>query len=89
MLKGTTKSGFFFQADEDVMNDMEMIDMLADEKVNYGIKVSHLVRKVLGEEQRKALYDHLLKENGRVPADAVEREMEEIFEAFGQQGKNS
>ena len=52
-------------------------------------KMSFLVNRVLGAKQKKALYDHLRDASGRVPVDAVEREMEDIFAAFGQQGKNS
>lgn len=89
MITGKTKSGFAFSVDESVTNDMEFVDLLADAEMNDGIKMSRVVRRVLGDEQRKALYDHLRDEKGMVAASAVEEEMEDIFEAFGKKGKNS
>lgn len=88
-MKGTTRTGFTFEVDENAFNDMEVVDVLSDEKMHSTYKMSFLVSRVLGAQQRKALYDHLRDASGRVPVDAVEREMEDIFAAFGNQGKNS
>lgn len=88
-MKGTTRSGFAFEVDENAFNDMEVVDVLSSEEMHSTYKMSFLVSRVLGEKQKKALYDHLRDASGRVPVDAVEREMEDIFAAFGNQGKNS
>ena len=88
-MKGTTKSGFTFEVDENAFNDMEVVDVLSNEEMHAPYKMSFLVSRVLGEKQKKALYAHLRDDSGRVPVDAVEREMVDIFEAFGNQGKNS
>ena len=48
-----------------------------------------LLNMVLGEEQKKRLYDHLRTEDGRVPTQAIGDAMEEIFAAAGDQSKNS
>lgn len=88
-MKGTTKSGFAFEVDENAFNDMEVVDVLSNEEMAAPYKMSFLVTRMLGEKQKKAMYSHLRDASGRVPVDAVEREMADIFEAFGNQGKNS
>jgi hypothetical protein len=88
MINGVTKSGFHFSVDENSMNDMELVDILADDSIDESFRMSHVVKKLLPGSQRKALYDHV-RVNGRVPVDAVIAEVEEIFTALGQAGKNS
>lgn len=88
MVKGTTKSGFRFEVDPNAMNDMELVDVLADDTMDEAFRMSHVLKKLLPGNQRKALYDHVRKD-GRVPVDAVVAEVEEIFNAMGNAGKNS
>lgn len=88
MINGKTKSGFQFSVDENCMNDMELVDILADDSVDEAFRMSSLVKKLLPGEQRKALYDHV-RVNGRVPVDAVIAEVEDIFASMGNPGKNS
>lgn len=87
MICGETKSGFHFEVDESAMNDMELIDALADDTQNEFLKVSRVLRMIMTDDQRKKLYDHLRNEAGKVPADAVILAVMEIFQACGQQGK--
>ena len=89
MIKGITKSGFLFEVDENALNDMELVDVLADDTMDDGFRMSHVVRKLLGDQQRRALYDHVRTEDGRVPVDAVVAEVEDIFASYNQPGKNS
>lgn len=88
MINGKTKTGFQFSVDENCMNDMELVDILADDSVDEAFRMSSLVKKLLPGEQRKALYDHV-RVNGRVPVDAVIAEVEDIFASMGNPGKNS
>lgn len=88
MITGVTKSGFHFRVDENAINDMELVDILADNTMDDSFRMSHVLRKLLPEEQRKALYDHV-RVDGRVPVDAVVNAVEDIFTAMGQAGKNS
>ena len=87
MIKGVTKTGFQFSVDENCMNDMELVDVLADTAMDDAFRMSHVVRKLLPGDQRKALYDHV-RVDGRVPVDAVVAEVEDIFAAMGNNGKN-
>lgn len=88
-MKGTTKSGFEYSVPENVFDDMELIDALAD--VNSGrdgLQISVVVRKVFDEEQRKRLYDHVRDESGRVPTGSIMDVITEIA-SESTDGKNS
>lgn len=87
MVTGTTSSGFSFSLDEKVLDDMELVDTLAQMQEGDPLAISAVVRMVLGD-QRRALYDHLRTADGRVPASAVSEEIRQIFDAFGKAGKN-
>lgn len=88
MINGKTKSGFQFSVDENCMNDMELVDILADPSADDAFRMSALVKKLFPGDQRKALYDHV-RVNGRVPVDAVMKEVEDVFHFMGNPGKNS
>ena len=88
MIEGVTRSGFKFCVDENFGNDMEVVDILADTSIDDAFRASHLIKKLLPHDQRKALYDHVRKD-GRVPVDAVVEAVADIFAAMGNQGKNS
>lgn len=89
MVNGKTKSGFAFSVDENAMNDMELVDILADKATDESFRMSYILGKLLPADQRKAMYDHVRTETGRVPVDAVVAEIEDIFAAMGDAGKNS
>lgn len=86
MIDGKTASGFAFQFEKDVLNDMELVESLAEVDEN-PLKLPKVIRMVLGEDQKKALYDHCRAENGRVPVDTVSAEFVEILSSAGS-GKN-
>lgn len=88
MVKGKTKTGFEFEYNELRLDDMEFIELVAQADSNVTV-LPKLLNMVLGEEQKKRLYDHLRVEDGRVPTQALADAVEEIFEAAGDQVKNS
>lgn len=85
MTEGVTASGFKFAFDETVMNDFEIVDAIADIVSNEPSRLlsglSVFVTKVLGAQGKKALFDHVRTEDGRVPIEAVEKEVGEILAA--------
>lgn len=87
MLNGKTKSGFEYSIDPQVLDNMELLDAIAEIE-NNPLAVSKVVGMVLSAEQRKALYDHLRTPDGRVPVKAVSDAVTDIFGSCGQQGKN-
>lgn len=88
MVKGITKSGFAFELNENVMDNMELVDILAAGKED-ALAVSKIARCVLDDDQRKRLYEHHRGDDGRVPFTAVREDIAEMFLAFGKPGKNS
>lgn len=79
MIKGTLKSGFNFEYDESCIDDMRFLEDLSKVGDN-ALLVPGLVEKMLGKEQKEALYKHLEDENGRVPTLAFMDAFNEIME---------
>lgn len=80
-LHGISQSGFEYTISEDARNDWEMIELL--EEMDEGGSPSLLIqvyKKLLGDEQYKALKEHLRKKNGIVPADQMMSEFRSILE---------
>ena len=86
-LKGTTKTGFAYQIHAEALDDMELLDAIAEIDGN-PLAISKVLKMLLGEQQRKELYDHLRGEDGRVSVKAVSEAIADIFSSSGQQGKN-
>lgn len=87
MLKGKIASGFEFEIDEKALDNMELVDAIAEADEN-PVAISRVIKLLLGAKQRKALYDHLRAENGNVPIKSVSAAVAEIFNCCGQRGKN-
>ncbi len=88
MIEGKTRSGFAFQLDENAVNNMELVDALAETEGDDPVAISRVCLLLLGRDTRKRLYDHLRTPEGRVPVDRVSAEIMDMFEAFGSKGKN-
>lgn len=88
LVRGTTASGFAYSLPADAADNMELVDALADAMDDSPVAISRVCRLFLGDETRKALYDHLRAPDGRVPTAAVMDDLMEIFSAFGKAGKN-
>lgn len=87
MTHGKTTSGFEYEIDESALDNMELLDAIAETDEN-PLAFSKLVTCLLGAEQRKKLYNHLRTEKGNVPILAVSEEIAEIFRNTGKAGKN-
>ena len=87
-MQGKTKSGFEFEMDETVLDDMRILDMIAGISSGDVTQLSPLIRKILGDEQRERLYRYLEEKEGRASIGRVSEEITEIFEAC-KSGKNS
>lgn len=88
MTRGTTSTGFEFEYDEERLDDMRFVDVLAvvvDPEAGDLAKVSgasRLLTMLLGADLKAALYDHIGKShNGRVPRAEMETALEEIMRA--------
>lgn len=88
MIEVTTKSGFTCQVNKNALNDMALVDLMIEETGIEAFRTAKIVKLMLGDQKAK-LYDHVRAEDGTVPIEKVTAEMEEIFLALHEQGKNS
>lgn len=88
MIKGTTKSGFAYSIDEENV-DQEFLDALSEAEDGDPLKVSKALRLLLGDEQRKKLYDYLRNDKGKVPIQDVMEAFTDILANDGTGAKNS
>lgn len=88
MVKCKTSTGFVIELDKNVMNNMELVDALAEAENDNPVALSKACLLLLGKDKRQKLYDHLRQEDGRVPVDAVGAALTDIFKVFGDAGKN-
>lgn len=79
MITGTTSSGFTYQIDENVLQDYELLEAIAEAETN-PIMITRVVRLLLGDDIDK-LKNHVRDENGRVSIEKMNVEITEIFEA--------
>ena len=93
MIEGKTASGYAFAIDENLMNDFEIVDAIADivsdEPSRLLSGLSTFVTKILGPEGKKTLFKHVRTPEGRVPIEAIEKEVGEIMAAGGDKTKKS
>lgn len=86
--RGTTQSGFAFAIPAENLDNMELLDALAELDENDPLQISRVCVLLLGKAQRKKLYDHLRAPAGNVPIKDVAAAIGEIFTACGDAGKN-
>lgn len=88
-IKGETATGFAFCISGETVDNMELVDALSEMDDGNELAMSKALRLLLGDNQKKALYDHVRTEDGRVPIKAIASELKEIFQSTGKSGKNS
>lgn len=88
MVKGELKSGFKFELDDEAMDDIEFVELLADAETSV-TPIPKIATIALGKEQYKKLKDHLRNENGRVPVSVINEALSEMFENADAEIKNS
>ena len=95
MKKGQLENKFKYEVDEKSIEDMEVVDCLADLQRNVEendipdvVAIQTLGDKILGREQKKALYDHIRGDDGRVDPETYIECLFEIINSLGDEGKN-
>lgn len=97
MIKGTTVTGFSYEYDEANLDDMRVVDLLAEvmddnaPAFNKITAISKLLTMILGADLKAALYDHIgATHGGRVPRAELEQALSEIMGGSGKDAeKNS
>lgn len=83
------KCGAQIAVEESAINNMELVDLMADGDVdNDIIKVSKMLGMLISKKDKKTLYDAVRADDGTVPIEAVAEAIKEIFGAFKEPGKN-
>ena len=83
-----TRSGFECEIDERCLDDMELLDLIADLEGGESLAAYRgILNKILPGGQER-LYDHVRNDEGRVPIAAVSMEITDIFNAL-KAGKKS
>lgn len=83
MLKGKLENGFKFKIEEYKLDDIEMLELMSKADENPLI-FPRVIDKLLGEEQKQALYETLRTDKGNVPIQAVSDAVAEMFEKVGE-----
>ncbi len=97
MIEGVTSTGFRYVYDERRLDDMRIVDLIADidtPSASAYVKArgaSQLITMLLGPELKAALYEHIGQSNeGRVPQEELETALSEIMAGAGKDAeKNS
>lgn len=96
MRKGITESGFAFEFDEAVLDDMRFVDVLAEiidpeaTETAAIVATSKICSMLLSKEQKKQLYGHIgAKHNGRVPVAELSTEVFEIIRSAGKDAEKN
>lgn len=83
-----TIEGFTFEVNRAALDDFEFLELLADMEEN-PLKFPKVVEFMLGKPQKKEFLRHLRKQYGSAPATKVTEIIEQLFEAMGEEVKNS
>ena len=83
MIEGKTQSGFQFKLEEEKLDDMEVLEYLANVDDDL-TELPKLLTLFLGESQKKKLYDHVKKTEGRVSISKTYAELMDIFRVAGE-----
>lgn len=78
-IKIKTTTGFEVTVDDAIIDDMELIDDLMGIYKKESANIKEIVIRMIGESQRLKLYEHCRGKDGRVSAQKVIGETEDIF----------
>jgi len=83
VIKGKTKTNFEYNIDKKILNDYELLEEIDNIGKNPVIIIK-LLRRLLQEEQLEKLKEHIRNEEGMVPIDKMEKELEDIFNGINE-----
>lgn len=83
-INGKTSSGFEFHIEEAALDDWEVLEAIVDINSGHYSAAVRVLKLLLGDEQTKKLKEHCRnKETGRVPKNAMFRELSDILSLSG------
>ena len=81
-----TRAGVPVEVNPEILNDMELVDALAEMQGGDPLGMSTVAKKVFGDV-RKEVYDSVRSEDGRVHVDVFTAELIAFFNAIGDNAK--
>lgn len=81
--------GIWVNIEKEVFDDMQIVDLLAELEDGNGLVISKLSKLIFKPEDKKAIYNALKDEHGRIPVNKFAETFTEIFNKLGENGKNS
>lgn len=89
-MKGITKSGFEFTIEDESLDNAELLEDISTMVNGNGLIVFDIMKEMLGEDGKTALFEHCRNDKGKVSMKKVSEEFNEIFELVDKdlQGKN-
>ena len=90
-MKGKTKSGFKFDANEKIRNDFRFVRAIAEtngkDEAQKMVGYTTMIRLLLGEDGVDSLCAHVAETDGTVPMDKIDAELADILTQMGERGK--
>ena len=83
VITGKTKTNFEYNIDKKILNDYELLEEI-DNLGKNPVVIIKLLRRLLKEEQLEKLKEHIRNEEGMVPIDKMEKELEDIFNGINE-----
>lgn len=83
VITGKTKTNFEYNIDKKILNDYELLEEIDNIGKNPLIIIK-LLKRLLKEEQLEKLKEHIRNEEGIVPIDKMEKELEDIFNGINE-----
>lgn len=88
MKSGITPSGFEYEIDETALDNMELVDALADVDNGNPFAITTVTNLMFGAQQRDKFYKKIKAENdGRVPITVFKNLIVEIFKCMDDDSK--
>lgn len=78
MKNGTTKSGFKYTLTDRRLNNFELLDVFSEVDEN-PLLIPKVLTLLLGDKQKRELYEHLRDSEGTVPSELITKELKEML----------
>lgn len=78
-----TSTGFECEIDDTKLDDMELFEDIVELENGNALVLPRVMTRVLGNDVKKALYEHLRGDDGRVPTQKATEALTEIMQILG------
>lgn len=83
VLKGTTKSGFKFELDQERLNNYELLESISEIDED-PFAITKVLDLLLGKEEKNRLKEHIRNDEGIISVDEMTDEITEMFQSVDQ-----